>query len=178
MTNAATQSWLERNGATPGKLALIGVLALILGYVIISQLPGKKPAAIALNVAPSPDSTASTPQPAQSGTAVTAERKAWPKIKLSQAVAHDPFAAPSWAQSSLPPVQANNNGQPVASAANALDVLEKLQESGATAVVMVDGERLALVGDAQLRVGDRLKGFRVVDITQSGVVLADEKEAP
>lgn len=178
MTTTPAQSWLERNGATPGKLALIGVLALILGYVIISQLPGKKPAAISLRTAP-PLAGVASPQTNQADPLTKApQRKAWPKLEVSQAVVHDPFAAPPWAQSSLPPLPQASSGQPVASSSNSVDVLAELKESGATAVVMVNGERLALVGDARLRVGDRLKGFRVVDITQAGVVLADEKESP
>lgn len=94
MTNTPAQSWLERNGATPGKLALMGVLALILGYVIISQLPGKKPAAISLRSAP-PLTGVTSPQTNQADPVTTApQRKAWPKLKVSQAVVHDPFAAP------------------------------------------------------------------------------------
>lgn len=175
MTNSAQPTWMERSGATPGKLVLIGVLALVLAYVIISQLPSRKSAPVSLTVEPPPASeTTATPAKSQTTDVNAVQRAEWPSPDLSQVVAHDPFATPHWAQLDEPEAPRGSNEQ----ASGVADVLTQLQQSGATAIVMLNGERLALVGDTQVRIGDQLKGYRVVAITNSGVVLASEKESP
>ncbi|MGI9456127.1 MAG: hypothetical protein ACR2NU_06160, partial [Aeoliella sp.] len=99
----------------------------------------------------------------------------WPVADVNSVVAHDPFLPPYWAGVSLPPSELPSTpAKDVAKTSNA--ALEKLVASGTTVVVIVDGERLALVGDRQIRVGDRLDGFMVTAITESGVVLSGEGE--
>ena len=55
--------------------------------------------------------------------------------------------------------------------------IDKLLESGTAIVMIVDGQHLAIIGDRQIRVGDRFDGLKVKAITESGVVLSGEGES-
>ncbi|WP_425397158.1 hypothetical protein [Aeoliella sp.] len=170
--------WMKRVGATPGKLALIGVLAAILGYVVLSQLPsGGSSSAESAPSSPRLPRSAAKANSNKSKTPV-AERQAWPKPNLEQAVASDPFARPQWAQvAQAEPAETAASDRPMTAQAAESQALAKLRAEGAAVIVVLDGKPLALVGERQIRIGDRLEGFYVQDITESGIVLTSESHS-
>ena len=181
MSNPQQQDWMTRVGATPGKLALIAVLGVILTYVVVSQLPSRRPApaelvtrtAAAKSAPPAPIKS----DPASDSQASLPEIKPWPRPNLRIATAHDPFATPAWARSAVVTAELNLP-QADSSLREQADAIAELRKLGATVIVEVDGDPLALVGNQQLRVGDRVKGFRVEEITASGIVLTSEEQSP
>lgn len=182
MSQPAPQNFMQRAGATPGKLALIGVLAIILTYVIVSQLPSTPPPRLEL-VTPEPAASAVAPVaplaavPAEQAVSGEARAKPWPAADLDAVVRFDPFAAPAWAVASA--ANLSLAGSPAAAAANQrAEALAKLRTLGAAVIMEVDGEPLALVGEQQIRVGDRLEGFQVKQITESGIILTTEELVP
>ena len=176
---------MKRVGATPGKLALIGVLAVILAYVVISQLPNGSSSA----AKPDPPSRRTPRRGANATTveitkpaALATEREAWPQPDLKQAVANDPFARPLWARVAQGQGSESPTNRSMAQLAQAAEdakaeALAKLRAEGATMIVVLDGKPLALVGERQIRIGDRLEGFYVQDITASGIVLGSEGQS-
>lgn len=184
--NAANHpEWMKRIGATPGKLALIGVLALVLGYVVISQLPGGGSSS-AESEPPSPRvprrAAKSTTSDSTRSSEAVAVREAWPQPDLEQAVATDPFAQPLWARTDQAAAGESSPQQSAAQVAQSAEAaksqaLAKLRAEGAAVIVVLDGKPLALVGERQVRIGDRLEGFYVQDITESGIVLGSEGQS-
>ena len=80
------QTWLERNGATPGKLAAVGTLAVVLVAVVWHNFAGSEPPAQTPKTRPTTPQTEvaakqpATTQPAQEKPELTAQvRKVWPK---------------------------------------------------------------------------------------------------
>lgn len=182
MNHTTSNDWWQRTGATPGKLILIGVLAVVLAYVILSQVmgPSQTPAVAAVPATTTPSPQAAPPPASPSGQPRPAppHQQPWPQPDLAKVVAFDPFAAPRWAQ----PVALAAADATTPAAATAVDsgepTLAQLRELGAAVIVEVDGEPLALVGEHRVRVGDRLAGFLVTKITESGIVLASEGQSP
>ena len=154
-------------GATPGKLALVGVLAVVLVLVIMAQMPtDSAPVNLSLNrvavdsqVAPvnknekkiAADKSDSKPQQ---------EAREWPRKNLATALAHDPFALPTWKD--RPEALANNNSP---------GLLATLQEQGASILMIGTTEKSATIGDQRVQVGDILDGYKITDITDEGIVL-------
>ncbi len=178
MTSTTTSpNFLERHGATPGKLKLIALLGCVLLYVIVSQIPfgGVTSASTKRRTPP----TTSSPKPAgkQIAPSPIATSKPWPAPDLSVIARHDPFALPPWARSaSTAGTTRVASGKPIA-LKDQKNVLEKLHASGIAVVMIVDGEPLALVGNRQIRVGDDLEGFEVTAITESGILLSEKGES-
>lgn len=169
------QQLRDRLGATPGKLALIGVLAVALMAVIASNWPAEKPARALASTAddtrrgPATEAdgrSSGTPQSDQSddpfGEFATDDN--WSAPPLWEVTRFDPLAAPEWAT----PPQANGEG----------DVLtqEQMEEllAAQNAIIFMSGEtRVARIGDREFKVGDIIGHYKISEISSQGVVLSE-----
>jgi len=192
---------MKRMGATPGKLALVGVLAVVLGTVLVGQLPdstttpevARRPRTPMLNQS---NSTAaanqprniqqrthqSQPRPFHSNSSTksreqSSEPPTWPDLSLETIVAFDPFATPQWLSSATAAAQAGPVDTRLlteaARRARKASVLKDLQDQGTTIVVITSDDKRATIGNQTFRIGDHLEGFVITDITRQGVVLTE-----
>ena len=179
----------EKCGVTPAKLALICVLSIVLVAVVYRNfVRGPSGAETALSAAsaghesgesaaekepakPIPASPAQQPLEPQK---IVPPRRTWPKFDLAETIARDPFAIPERFPESL--VQASAAGDSAEAAATvplqgqAPDAersaaLAALQQEGVQLVLQNGREYVAKIGDREVRVGDRIDGFRVVEIS-------------
>jgi hypothetical protein len=166
------QTWLERNGATPGKLAAAGTLAVVLLAIVWRNVTASgappeaeqtRPVEVA---AKTPTPTRQSPTIAES-TATT--RKVWPKYSLEKVTKHDPLAKPMWYLMA----QAAEEGTAGVSLARSAQVLEELKKQPTKIVVISGDERIATIGELSFRVGDTIEGFQVTEITTDGIVLTE-----
>ena len=177
-------------GATPGKLALIGVLALALVGVVWKNFSGgsgekltarvekERPelAAASAAVMPAPSggpavNTEGTPAPA--GAAVAngvnsfgdfAVDQSWPEPALDEVIKHDPLAAGGWA------------GAPTKSPEDEALTEKRINELMASkdAIIFMAGDkRVARIGTQEFRVGDTLGRYKISEITSQGMVLSE-----
>jgi len=155
---------LDKIGATPGKLALMGVLALALVVVIVKQLP--KGAADDLGTVAAASQQAATQQASSANPSASPETQKelppWPEISLTETFASDPFAPPAWVDQEEPAAPVADKGP---------DRLAELQKQGASIVVIADGRKSARIGEEKFGVGDILDGYQVSDITTQGILL-------
>ena len=162
-------------GATPGKLALIGVLAVVMVIVIASNWPASgEPPADETTVASGP---APPPAPTDSEMLAAAERAAsagpfgefaedqhWPERPLSEVTKLDPFAKSDWA---IPP-DAVAKGQEY----NEKEINELFASNNA--IIFVAGDkRIARIGDQEYQIGDVIGRYKISDISSRGVVLSE-----
>ncbi len=154
-------------GATPGKLALVGVLVVVLALVIVKQLPEGKPVNIAAQHAKN--------NKANNTQAVVTTKKQgklapWPEIKLLKTLASNPFAPPSW------DVEKHKKNAVVATR-DAPGELAALKEQGTSIVVISQAgekgkeKKTATIGETKYQVGDILEGYQITDITTLGIHL-------
>ena len=186
-------SWLERNGATPGKLALIGVLAVILVGVIVRQLPESPPVqqANSSSTTTQPDPQHRRPRATGSASVEKKENhtdskesetveipvRNWPKIKIDYFLTYDPFATPEWL------VEVRNTESPDEESARLAkeelkqkrkqEIIQALQKEGAKAIVYSGTEKRASIGEHTLRIGETYEGLKIIDITRHGIVLSE-----
>ncbi|MEM6331291.1 MAG: hypothetical protein AAF790_13730 [Planctomycetota bacterium] len=169
----------RRAGPPRGKLIIVGVLAVVLVGVWGNALlnGGRKPPADALRRRRAA-AAASRPTPAvapstQAGVTPAADPIAidWPQVPLSQAVLNDPFGKPEWAVPPAPSVAAEAETDAPLAAASATP--EQLRDAGASVILISGGERVAVIGDIEVRVGDAVGRYTVLDITPQGVVLSE-----
>lgn len=164
-------------GATRSQLALIGVLSLVLVGVIVAQLPDSLPKperrarAQARPTVPSalPEETKSDPKPQKEK-----PKPDWPAFSPSEVARRDPFAMPAWYRD-IQSLSVQENETVTEPEVEQKLVLKELQETGAAIVLIADSMRIAEVGDQQVRVGDKIDGYEVSDITPSGVILTKSK---
>jgi len=166
-------------GVTPGKLALIAVLAVVLVVVLAVQLGGVCGAKQSADGDPEREGPKPGPNGRLSARAAQPSREfgsgqdascSWPKPELADVLGCDPFAA--GAPVARPPESLDSTLQGAAGRAEQDKLLEQLQEEGVQAVV--GGARngnVAVIGSKIVRVGDLLGGLRVVGIDADGVVL-------
>ncbi len=182
----------DKFGATPGKLALIGLLAVVLIWVIVRQLPGSSAAVETVNsnsgqatsVSASPKS-ASTQQVVRRRSAkvisssnkqspIAGVHQSWPKLRMDAVLAADPFAAPQWftlavrekAAQDLP-AAADDKQEEIEKS------LEEFRKQGAAIVVISNRDKMATLGSHEVRIGDVVDGFIVTNISTEGVVLTE-----
>ena len=181
--------FLASAGVTPAKLALIGVLAIVLIAVVVIQIPWSSPQATTgandrqqrqpnrspRNPPKPEDSNRKTESPVKPTTI------RWPEIPLQSILAHDPFAAPAWTR--------NQSGMDSASGDRSTDanregnassnrqLLLDLHSAGVSLVMISRHDRVARIGEMELREGDRIGGLVVQEINTNGVVLV-EPQAP
>lgn len=178
----------DRIGATPGKLALIAVLAVILVAAIILQFSGDATPANASSTIPQRDRRRPTRnvrrpnQPvAPSKITETLREVQWPRFSVDEVLVTDPFAPPESMRGVRALIQ-SGAAAPVASD-NEFDlgrqaVLAEIRERKVRAIVSDGRRQAAWIGDQFVRVGDLIEGFRVTDIGTDGVTLVDEQSNP
>jgi hypothetical protein len=176
-------------GATPGKLAIVGVLALALVGIIWKNFSGgsgekltprvdkERPALAASNVAappaPSGAATNTAGTPVSAGAAAAsgvdpfgdfAVDQSWPEPALSDVIKHDPLAAGSWAgaHTESPEDEALTEKR-----------INELMASKNAIIFMTGNNRVARIGTQEFRVGDTLGRYKISEITSQGVVLSE-----
>jgi hypothetical protein len=181
MSPTESSDFFQRIGATPRKLALVGVLGAVLTYVVVRPLLERHPPVELVTPPPTtaPAATSKSAPPAgkmaEPGLLAV---KPWPQPDLERVATHDPFAVPGWARPAVSVVEVAGKTSGGTATNQRVETIAKLRELGAAVIVEVGGEPLALVGEHQLRVGDLLEGYRVKAITESGIVLASEGQSP
>ncbi len=172
-------------GATPGKLALVGVLAVVLLVVLVGQLSDSKSTPQLANrrtplLNQSSRSAKLNPQlTIQSNSSTdfreqSSEPPTWPDLSLETIVAFDPFATPPWLSSATTAGPTDDSQLSEASRqAQKAEALKQLQEQGTTIVVIASDGKRATIGEQTVRIGDHIEGFVITDITKQGVVLSE-----
>lgn len=192
------QSTAQRIGLTPGKGALIGTLALALGGVAYVQLGGSggeySPAvADTPRTGPSRQTTTTTPPRTPTvettaggeaaGASIAFDPTRWESPRLSDVIAHDPFALPAafpqgaQALSGTHAAGGDANTAVAALAGSELaDTVERLQQQleelrqrGVHVIIRQRDEYVAMIGDRTIHVGDEINGFTVTAIEPDGV---------
>jgi len=193
-------TWVKKTGVTPGKLALIGVLAVVLVGVLYLQFGGsnKKASSSALPPTAAAESPASSQESIAAADAAlvsaTAKRKktgtlsSWQSPELASVVQYDPFALPaSFPQSR----QIDDETALAQGAAQTLDAsaqqaalqaertksqseLKGLRQQGVDVILKRESEFVAIVGDQEVHVGDQINGFTVIAIDADGVRVAKD----
>jgi hypothetical protein len=171
---------VERNrvGATPGKLALVGVLGVVLAYVIVSNLGGMageesgasdvtSEAEAVADGAPVTDDA--TPQ-VVSGNPFGdfAEDQNWPKTSLDSLISFDPMRAPEWM------APAELTASPAGDEENA-STLDELRAAASAIIMVADGHRVARIGTQDYHVGDFVGPYQITDISSAGIILSEPK---
>ena len=170
-------------GATPGKIALIGVLSIGLVGVIAknwfgSSEPEEESATTESHItaaAATAPTMAVTPPAVSTGSSANATAADnpfgefvadddWPEAPLDEVIKYDPFATAHWATA------AEAGGQ-------AGDVVSEKQISellaAKDAIIFMAGDtRVARIGKQEFRVGDTIGRYKISDITAQGVVLS------
>ena len=166
-------------GATPGKLALIAVLAVVLVVALAVQFGGSLGAGRprdgdrgreSQSPGPAGQLAAQSAQPSEDAGKGHDASRPWPKLELADVSAYDPFAVRT--PVTKPPEPPATTAESDADRAQQDQLLEQLREEGVQAVI--GGSRngnAAVIGSQIVRVGDVLDGFRVVGIEADGVVL-------
>ena len=176
MTKMTIERKRDRIGASRGKLALVGVLSIVLVVVIVVQLPDSQPtgqSAKTKEIATSQAPQGETKVVAQTVSDEQDPPREWPKLSLDVIADADPFAWPTWYQaaaSSGPLSEPNDRTEAQTEVADK-QKLEDLQKTGAAIVLITGDARIATIGDKRLRVGDRIEGYEVSEITSKGVIL-------
>ncbi|HEX6963190.1 MAG TPA: hypothetical protein VF175_15090 [Lacipirellula sp.] len=163
----------DKLGATPGKLALIAVLALVLVGVIASNWtsgggpPATKPAASAkpAQAVESAAAPAATPaaKPAAGPFGEFAEDGDWPELPRSEITKFDPMMKAAWAK---PAVTAEGD------VVSDVQISELLAAKNAI-IFMAGDKRVARIGDNEYQIGDVIGRYQISDITSRGVVLSE-----
>ena len=194
-------TWAKQAGMTPGKLALIGVLAVVLGGVLYLQ-SGPISQQASTSAPPPAMAAESTASPTDSNAAVdvaiapvdaapskkTGAVASWQLPDLASVVEYDPFALPA----SFP--QPQNADEEAALAQNAVQTqdasavqaaleaertkseteLQGLRQQGVHVIIKRENKYVAIVGDTEVHVGDQIDGFTVIAIDADGVRVAKD----
>lgn len=181
--------WLRQYGMTPGRAAIMAVLALALVAVWGPQLfsSGNSEPVIAVATPPKPKPATAVARPAVSLptakplTASTAtapkppKERALPKFTASEAGAYDPFAAPAWSPAAVSLAAGSGVG---VSTADAEDRFKAIRSRGVAMILVSPDGKAAQLGDRTVRIGDQIDGFEVIDITPTGVVFMPAGSRP
>ncbi len=171
----------NKAGVTRSQLALIGVLVAVLAIVIVVQLPDSQhgPSPVA---ASEPNGTSSSDldvsiQTQEGRLKEEADKRAereWPQFSTEQIVRLDPLSTPDWYKNILEVEVQRENSNIVAETEHDLQ-LDEMQDEGTGIVLITGSERIAKVGDTHVRVGDKIDGYEVSNITSQGVILTKSK---
>jgi hypothetical protein len=189
----------DKFGATRGKLMLVGALAVILFAVVywnfFREAPGDRATATATpgrdgkaSAPPSPTGTRDETPPVEATAASLREsngppqRVSWPDFELAGVAAFDPFAPsdqfpqPRLAEApdSSSAAAANEPLEPGAETEQTLS-LATIKEQGVELVMRNGQEYVARIGGKEVRVGDKIGDFRVVEIDLRGVTLEGDR---
>jgi hypothetical protein len=184
----AEAGWTTRLGATPGRLGVVAILAVALVAVVLLELgDSSTPASASQNLnnvrqKPRLAEKTSTPASAAKTAMPPSDAPPRPKVPLEEAIQHDPFAlAPALAKlaaaqsaasskTRAPHGQADERSQRIKQAVTAL------RNKGVQMVVLGKGEKLAILGDRPIRVGDVVEGLQVIAITPRGITLSEQRD--
>ncbi len=175
-------------GASPKKLALAGLLAVVFVVVLIVQFGGISSGNQAAEPPPAGQSGAQTPRrDGGGGQKVPSDRAVpdvgdsgprWPALEPAEVLDYDPFAMPEASTGRRAPA-----GSAQAEAAKQLEEirrrqaeqdrsLERLRQKRVKAIIRSDQNGgVAVIGDQTVYVGDLIDGYRVIAIEPDGVVL-------
>ncbi|MBI2478215.1 MAG: hypothetical protein HYV60_06115 [Planctomycetia bacterium] len=188
----AKRSKSPRGGLTPGKGIAIGILAVVLLLVIVSQFSGKKKTVAVeprsrRTAAEISESTSSATPPGTSPAAKRSEQR-WPTFNVAAVVASNPFVQPealltgSETAKTLTATSEPGEDELSLAAIESANVREmrrrqaefmtSLRTKGVDMILRSRRGSIARIGDLSLRVGDVHEGLRVVEIGQNGVVFA------
>jgi hypothetical protein len=198
----ANQAAAKKTEVAPGKLALIGVLAVVLVIVLYLQY-GDQLKSTAKNSASATTAAAPRSKPAKAKSAKkdglaetdfelrksTGSRATWQAPELASVVDYDPFALPASfpqlrqgeAETALAQTEAQKT-QDASVQQAALEAertqlqsaLTSLKQQGVQVIVKREDQYIAIIGDQEVRVGDEFQGFTVVAIDANGVRLAKD----
>lgn len=160
-------------GATPAKLAVVGVLAIVLVGVLASNWTGAAAESAAPESSPEDaDAEEVIAETMPKGAAATspfgefAVDEIWPNLPLTIATKFDPLATAAWA-APAPDIEA------IAERQHGEEQLKELRNAQ-NAIIITSGERrMARIGEHEFQVGDVVGGFRITDISSAGVVLSE-----
>ena len=170
-----SESRQKNLGATPGKLAIVGVLSLVLIYVLFgdSLFGGAKSQA---KLRPRSAEQEDMGQPAAAKVVTSVKsieenivRKDWPELEIEQVIRFDPFGTKLPGDVERAALAATGE----TSREDNL-TLQEIQEADEAIVIVSGGEKIARYGTLELRIGDQVGGYRVMDINNQGVVLTDQ----
>ena len=182
-------NWREKTGATPGKLVLVAVLAVVFVVVVVSRLKEffpnsqQQPTETAqLNDPPRAAETKSKSKTtntnkATEDTSTEKIERTWPVLSMEKILAHDPLAEPDWltkARHTAPPIdEATRQAVRTEKKQKQQELLKQLREKGAQAIVLSGNEKRAAIGKQSVRVGETIAGLKITDITRKGIVLTE-----
>jgi hypothetical protein len=163
----------DRVGATRGKLALVGVLAVVLVYVLASNFGGgasadaapSAEAAAQEQAAPALEAAAPVTVAGGSPFGEFVEDRDWPKASLDKLLSFDPLGAPPW----MAVVEREDIGSGESDATS----LEELRNAASAIIFIADGQRVARIGSQDYRVGDLVGPYQITEITSAGIVLGE-----
>ncbi len=167
----------SKSGATPGKLVLIGVLAVVFIVVLIVQFGGDSsadpPAAVGPETAPPPQRQNPAIAQRRPTTKPDEAPTPWPVLECDEVIGYDPFSPPATL------VDETSSSQDIAHESS--DSKRKAQQEQTLKVLQSEGVKavygggpqgmIAVVGSETVRIGDVLGGFRVVAIGPNGISL-------
>ena len=176
----------DKLGVTPGKLALIAGLAIVLLIVIVAPLSSSDSAASGEKISARPKPRG-VGDPAASSMA-TSKHSVWPILTREDVQQHNPFhvsallaPAPTSTEaeqaSALPTADVDLVSQSEAedAAREREELLEELRGDGVNLIVLSEDGQVAKIGERRIRVGDIIRGFRVVEIASDGIELVEHK---
>ncbi len=162
-------------GATPGKLVLMGVLAVVFVVVLIVQFGGDSSAEPVAALGPEATPPPQNPAVAGGRPIATPDEAPtpWPVLECAEVIGYDPFSLPATL------VADNASAQDVAH--KSPDSERKAQQEQTLKVLQSEGVKavygggpqgmIAVVGSETVRIGQKLGGFRVVAIGPNGISL-------
>ena len=173
------------------QLALIGSLVLSIISVLIVQFRGLSTLDSLANLSidrVGNERRLPRPKPSSEINNETIPTSAWPSISLAQAADFDPFAMPPRiAEKARNRLLANAEDEGTETSQVATDTAEtsvadaydeaqrqrirEIYQHGVSAIISRGEDRIALVGNREIRVGDLLEGFKVLSINERGVEL-------
>jgi hypothetical protein len=194
VSHAASVRHAGKFGASPGRLVVVFVLAVVLAVVLYMQFGTSETPTDTTADQHRPTPTVRAPQTANSakgatkpdGAPLAAKARTWPTIALEEVQRHNPFRLPP---SLVPDVEPSVAAQQNVSASPSEDeprvsqfqqrrddAFASLRDEGITLVVLGERERVVTIGTRDLRVGDIVDGFKVSEIGPGGVVLVETEQ--
>jgi len=190
-------NWGKQAGLTPGKMALMVVLAVVFVGVLYHQFGGRSTPPQSVTVqSTSPADSATTEEKPSTKQSPSAQavgiahkkitfRAQWQALSLATVVGYDPFALPtSFPQ---PPTEDAAGALAQNEASSREDLLAQraalaaereqtqsqlagLRQQGVQIFIKRNNQQVATVGDQEVHVGDKIDGFTVIAIDADGDV--------
>lgn len=162
------RNWMQRTGATPGKLALVCLLVVALVGVLWKNRASDAPSATRRSSSSVTEKSGAGKKKSSPAPEPDAARRQWPQIALEEAIKHDPFSKPAWYLSTLSTTDTAGDVH-----GDSERVVEKLRKEPSKIVMISGGQRVATIGDQNLRVGDTIGGLEVKEISTDEILLIE-----